>query len=150
MKLKTTPQSAPLQTAVTHIQHTSNSAHSPVTQPQTNTTVSQYYKSLSAGALRLCHTIYWNFKRSAFLTALHCIEKLVMYGMPHLAFYVVWWATDSSHTTQCVIAFVQRKSKYKTQKMISYTPKILYSFIIIITTKLSFWDIISTMKLITH
>jgi hypothetical protein len=91
-------------------------------------------KLLTAGALNLYHTVFWNFKEEVCLTALHHIEKLAMYGMSYLAFFTM---TASSHTAQCVSSLCeQRKLKYEIQntnhnsrQKKSYTPKFHPSFI---------------------
>jgi len=68
-------------------------------------------KILTAGALNLYHTVFWNFKEKVCLTALPHIEKLAMYGMSYLAFLTM---TASSHTAQCVSSLrEQRKLKYE-------------------------------------
>jgi hypothetical protein len=45
--------------------------------------------TLMARALSLCHTIYRNFVEDVWLTALHYIGKLAVYGMSCLAFFTV-------------------------------------------------------------
>jgi len=49
---------------------------------------------LSVGALIFYHTIIslnlLKLQKELFLLAFHCIEKSVMYGMPHLACFLVW------------------------------------------------------------
>jgi hypothetical protein len=91
-------------------------------------------KILTARALNLYHTMFWNIKEDVCLTALHHTEKLATYGMSYLAFFTVRWMTASSHTAQCVSPLCERrKLKYKIQNKKltnkSHTPKIHPSFI---------------------
>lgn len=77
-------------------------------------------KILSAGALRLYHTIYWDLCQDLHLPALIYIHQLPIWEMPHLAFFLV--PTNSS-----IVWTKDIKIQKLTNK--SYTPKLLRLFV---------------------